>query len=144
MNITYSESIEKIKTLKEQAASLAKEHMSTAAKQIFEAYPKLQAFRWTQYTPYFNDGDECVFSSRAEYASVKYEEYGDAEDEEEGFSEVYTYKGCDFPEDIQAAHNEIKKGFGIVQDEDFKAVFGDHVQVTATRQGFEVEEYQHD
>ena len=31
-------------------------------KLFFEECPKIQAVVWSQYTPYFNDGDECVFS----------------------------------------------------------------------------------
>lgn len=31
-------------------------------KLFFEECPKVQAVVWSQYTPYFNDGDECVFS----------------------------------------------------------------------------------
>ena len=30
-------------------------------KLFFEECPKVQAVVWSQYTPYFNDGDECVF-----------------------------------------------------------------------------------
>jgi hypothetical protein len=28
---------------------------------VFERYPEVQAIRWTQYTPYFNDGEPCEF-----------------------------------------------------------------------------------
>lgn len=31
-------------------------------KLFFEECPKVQAVVWSQYTPYFNDGEECVFS----------------------------------------------------------------------------------
>lgn len=30
-------------------------------KLFFEECPKVQAVVWSQYTPYFNDGDECIF-----------------------------------------------------------------------------------
>lgn len=30
-------------------------------KLFFDECPKVQAVVWSQYTPYFNDGDECVF-----------------------------------------------------------------------------------
>jgi len=30
-------------------------------KQFFEECPKVQAVVWSQYTPYFNDGEECIF-----------------------------------------------------------------------------------
>jgi hypothetical protein len=31
-------------------------------KSFFEAAPEIKAVVWNQYTPYFNDGEECVFS----------------------------------------------------------------------------------
>jgi hypothetical protein len=31
-------------------------------KEVFEKYPEIKSFSWNQYTPYFNDGDECLFS----------------------------------------------------------------------------------
>ena len=39
-------------------------------KYIFEKYSKLESFGWTQYTPYFNDGDSCVFSAQVGYISI--------------------------------------------------------------------------
>ena len=30
-------------------------------KEFFDNNPGIKAVVWTQYTPYFNDGDECVF-----------------------------------------------------------------------------------
>lgn len=32
-----------------------------AIKEFFEIHPEIVALRWKQYTPYFNDGDACVF-----------------------------------------------------------------------------------
>lgn len=31
-------------------------------KAFFDAHPEAHALQWAQYTPYFNDGDPCVFS----------------------------------------------------------------------------------
>ena len=36
--------------------------LSEALKAIFEEYPQIESISWTQYTPYFNDGDSCEFS----------------------------------------------------------------------------------
>lgn len=33
-----------------------------AVKEIFKEFPKLKSFSWEEYTPHWNDGDECVFS----------------------------------------------------------------------------------
>jgi hypothetical protein len=38
-----------------------RELLSQAFQQFFEAHPEIEAFRWRQYTPYFNDGDTCYF-----------------------------------------------------------------------------------
>lgn len=40
-------------------------------KLFFDECPKIQAVIWTQYTPYFNDGDECVFSVNEPYFITK-------------------------------------------------------------------------
>jgi hypothetical protein len=33
-----------------------------AFKDLFDKYPEIRSVTWTQYTPYFNDGDTCTFS----------------------------------------------------------------------------------
>jgi hypothetical protein len=37
------------------------EIMKSAVEAFFAANPKINGVAWTQYTPYFNDGDECHF-----------------------------------------------------------------------------------
>lgn len=32
-----------------------------AVKEIFSEFPGLKSFSWSQYTPHWNDGDECTF-----------------------------------------------------------------------------------
>lgn len=39
-----------------------KETSHRAFKSFFDSTPRVRAICWVQYTPYFNDGDECVFS----------------------------------------------------------------------------------
>lgn len=36
--------------------------VKNAFSTLFDKYPTLEAIRWEQYTPYFNDGDPCEFS----------------------------------------------------------------------------------
>src|SRR5271170_2963726 len=70
----------KLASLKKQQAAVAKE-MANAAKAafkemsagVFKANPALISFRWTQCTPYWNDGDTCTFSAAIEYPSVTFE-----------------------------------------------------------------------
>lgn len=39
-------------------------------KDIFKKHKKLVSFSWTQYTPHWNDGDECVFSAHTDYLYI--------------------------------------------------------------------------
>lgn len=42
-----------------------------ALKVLFKEYPELSCFSWHQYTPYWNDGDECTFSASTDYLTLK-------------------------------------------------------------------------
>lgn len=61
--------IESLNTTIENLKSLRKtlmEQAQTAIKEAFEgflkAHPQCKTVVWSQYTPYFNDGDGCIFS----------------------------------------------------------------------------------
>lgn len=138
MPTDYADLKTKLAALREQMTTAAKDFFENASKQLFTENPTLKSFSWTQYTPYFNDGNECVFSAHTDYPEVNgYDEYG--------------YK-TDGDEDIEAGSlEEHKRLVALVRDlltnieeDDFRTMFGDHVQVTVTRKGVEVEEYSHD
>lgn len=140
-----------------------------AFKIFFDENPTVTAFTWTQYTPYFNDGDECVFGVHDMYysTSVMNKDEWEAhkpESEEEG-EEIKWYSAWNKPEvpsaqrvdqlktadteraDIEKVHENFKafsKETSLLPDELWKMVFGDHIEILATREGFEVEEYNHD
>ena len=45
---------------------------------IFDTFPEVKSVSWTQYTPYFNDGEECTFSAHIDYFYVNgTDKYGD-------------------------------------------------------------------
>lgn len=48
--------------IQEFAKSEFKSELLEAAKNLFSASDKIEAVKWPQYTPYFNDGDSCVFN----------------------------------------------------------------------------------
>lgn len=52
---------EEIKQKREAINKECKAVFEAEAKTIFERHPKLDSFKWRQYTPYFNDGEECIF-----------------------------------------------------------------------------------
>jgi hypothetical protein len=49
-------------------------------KELFSKQPVLNSFSWAQYTPYFNDGDECTFSVNREYIKINDTENDELED----------------------------------------------------------------
>ena len=53
----------KIAALKKQMMEELRKDFHGALVELFDAYPFVHAVHFTAYTPYFNDGDECTFSS---------------------------------------------------------------------------------
>jgi len=126
----------------ETIMAYGRQQMVGAFKTFFDAFPDVDALRWSQFTPYFNDGDVCEFS-RNEF-DVR--GYGDAqlvggqEMDEDGFYQGYE---IDSESDLGKALDHLYEGFADL-DETFRLAFGDHVRVTATRKGFTVESYDHE
>lgn len=104
--------------------------------EFFEKNPSVKAVKWQQYTPYFNDGEPCEFSVREFYFEVDGVEC-ESSDYDDGFFSTWS-RGA--PKTTVAAVRRLSE----IDDEIFEACFGDHVEVTATRKGFKVEEYDHD
>ena len=104
-------------------------------KDFFAGVPDVTHVSWTQYTPYFMDGDACEFSVNDIYFNeVEDEDYGDSEN------------GVDIdklPSDQKELCNKLTAL--ISENEDImESVFGDHVRVVLTANGAEVTEYEHD
>jgi len=115
-----------------------KQAVSEELAGLFAAHPELKAIRWKQYTPYFNDGDECVFGLREVYYRVEGTPK-DAGDYEDGYLSPSWDAKKRTPLET-AVHD-----FEIGRDRDiYRVCFDDHVEVTATRDGVTVEEYEHD
>ena len=151
--------------LRQKFQKTAQELFKETTKEFFDGNPAITAVVWTQYTPYFNDGDTCefrvnspTFTNAPDPEYVRWGEYeGDAEDVFAVENMAYVMKSDrDYHKEDQEA---IKKAGGVDVDsceafermicssamEDvMKAMFDDHVQVIATREGFEVNDYEHD
>lgn len=123
-------------------------------KEFFDKNPNVTGIVWTQYTPYFNDGDTCefgvndaTFTNAPDPENIRWDEYeGDEETAADG-SEIFTWGGWgDVPEGLNV---EMCRAFSRMicsseMEDVMKAMFGDHVKVVATREGFDVDDYDHD
>lgn len=125
-------------------------------KELFDKHPRLESVTWVQYTPYFNDGDPCYFSVHDFDASIsepeETEESDEDEDEEDEdlYDDDYTYgerlstiAESDDPE-LQKLAEAVSELNGEIPEDVLENVFGDHCKVTATRDGFDITEYEHD
>ena len=101
-------------------------------KEWFEKNPEVYGVKWRQYTPYFNDGDACVFRLGSVYS------YKTKEAFESG---VCPYE-CDDAEEVYGK-GTLEETLNSIEDI-LEAAFGDHVKVSATRNEITVEEYSHD
>lgn len=163
--MTIEEKIEKLKLKQEEIAKTKLELQKESelvfddfCKQVWEKYPLLESFGWTQYTPYFNDGDTCTFNVNTDYLKIN----GDYAEDSNWFSEknvtvngtwnreTRTYEGRvlednpDYNQKLVEACNSISNFLTIFDNDFFYRRFGDHCEINITKNGFEVEDYEHE
>jgi hypothetical protein len=66
----YRELRAKIVAAKKQMEETAKGLFKDMSNAFFEANPEIMGFSWTQYTPYYCDGDVCEFGANTDYPEV--------------------------------------------------------------------------
>jgi hypothetical protein len=137
---------EKLKEVQNQG----KQAISEAFVEFFEKCPDVEAVRWSQYAPYFNDGDACEFSVHELEVRLK-----DEEDFADQWSLNYELNkskhGGAFNREVDVEHPVVKILEPIsdalqssAMSSTMEAIFGNHVQVTVTRDGMEIDEHDHD
>ena len=152
----YKELKKQVEDAKKEMKKTAKAVFTEASEAIFEKYPQLLSYRWTQYTPYWNDGDTCTFSAYVddpvceikteEGKVIKYSQYGDYlyEDDDVEF-EVSEEEQQEFEKKYGKIGTEVAKFLQTFGDDDLEVMFGDHAAVTVKRTGkVSVEEYEHE
>lgn len=132
------------------------ENLKEVFKAFFAEVPEIKTVIWTQYTPYFNDGETCVFNvydpafTNIEKDSEDFEDikYGDYFGEEEDLFYIdYLYDGCVYADKLSANSKKVMKKLSEIiccNDELMEFMFGDHVKIIANKDGFDVMEYDHD
>jgi hypothetical protein len=149
------------KRFQEKAQELFKE----TTKEFFDKNPAVTAVIWTQYTPYFNDGDTCEFSVHEPYFTNATDEqfediarHGEYDGDEEGVWSESDWILCGDSEYCVNRRKEmnmegvdpqsIAKFSRLIQSSEMEdvmeAMFGDHVRIVATRNGFDVDDCDHD
>ena len=132
---------------KKELARQLQQDFGKVTAELFARYPLLGSFQWRQYTPYFNDGDTCEFGVRNDEIDITYNgidfdyvgQYsftsykGETQDTEEARQPLF--KEC-----YEAIHGLLKS----IPDELYKEGFGDHVRVTVTANGVDVDDYDHE
>lgn len=131
---------EHTKILKEMKEKVQKQ-LKPVLQDFMNSHPNIKAIGWTQYTPYFNDGDECIFRVGDLVATVS-EDYDDSF-YGDGWVEVYGDPEEGFTKQDWKDLKELNDTLHGLEDF-LKMVFGDHVKVLVTQKGVEVEEYEHD
>lgn len=125
------------------------------------AVPGIEAVKWQQYTPYFNDGEACTFRIYSAYVKIAGDEDEEAGDYGDGFRSSYDLYDLDR---TNGRWDKIYHQIGVADSKvvsdalaEFESVlengrhfvilnekFGDPAEVTATVGGFSVEYYEHD
>lgn len=132
----YTEAKKKMKAALEQANAIVKEAFLEASNEVFKKYPNIESFSWTQYTPYFNDGEECTFSAQTEYPQLTFTD---------GTEIDINYGSGDADAEVVAKEvAAVEKFLAQFDESDYKEMFGDHVRVVVSRKGVHTEEYSHD
>jgi hypothetical protein len=146
---------EKQKELQKRAREVFHEEIQG----LFATYPELQSVSWTQYTPYFNDGDECIFRCGGN-SSVNINLYGpDPETgpltpkgdyEAESKTEHYFSRYSTNPAPAESEPWQKRAAWDVTRicstlgDSLMKDIFGDHVLVMIGRDKIVVDNYEHE
>jgi len=132
------------KELDEALQKTARDAYVEVFNEFFEKYPQVEKISWTQATPYFNDGDPCVFSVH-ECCINGINSYGDGDyqEEDEEVEEAFAEKSKEEQDEHEKICNEFDK---IIYENEQAAeiAFGDHSRIVVTRDNIEVDEYYHD
>lgn len=141
---------------------------------LFEKSELIESISWTQYTPYFNDGSECVFRVHTDlYVNDEYYEdvefldksiiqkitAENLEEHKEFNSNCYgrewylkrqigedgNFKNPNFNEKEFKVVEEFKDTLQSIPDEFMKDLFDDHSKIIVYRNGeIKVNKYEHD
>jgi len=95
---------------------------------IFNKYPTLESFGWTQYTPYFNDGNETYFRANIDYLFINDEWVEDSE----------------WDSILSEAYSEILEFLKQFDNDFYLEKFGNDAKVKITKDCIEISDHEHE
>lgn len=120
---------------------------------FFKSQDKYVMIRWEQYTPYFNDGEACVFSVYEPHFFTP-EHMQEMEEEDDYYFEfegdyISTWRSREKMEKEYGGDEAKMMAYDVAKmlesnSDLLKAVFGDHTRVTVKPDGVHSEHYDHD
>lgn len=143
----FEELHQEIEEKREKATGLFK----IALKEALDGVLKegITKIKWRQYTPYFNDGEACIFSV---HEPVYYIDNGivptyfslEEEDEDGGWYYYSSYTAEKNKIKILESVEKLQLMFTDLDNFYFLNSFDDHAEITYDGQEFEVNDYSHD
>jgi hypothetical protein len=164
---TYDNLQKEIASLQERVKIESQKMVDGVFAKFLEDNPKVHGVGWTQYTPSWNDGEECYFSVNElhyYFSQDSWEDIGPHEGDDEITYYLKYAKGQELIDDTAKAKasleefgldldsvktvnddfNALRETIASIDDSYMEMIFGNHVKVYYTRDGFEVEEHSHD
>lgn len=135
--MSLQQTIDKYLVTRKQLTEQVLEELKKEFKKFFAENPGVKMITWTQYTPYFNDGEECVFSVNEIYffSGTKNEIESEEVDCREDSELTIRPEGP-----LSFMKNEIES----IPEEIMQDVFGNHAEIIVTPDNIEIREYEHD
>jgi len=116
-------------------------HIMSEFKKAKDICPTLHSFRWTQYAPYFNDGDPCVFSVNPD-VEANFGEDVDVDDEcDREYSSSYSY---DSGTKEHQAIEMLSEAIANIPEDVLESKYGENNQVTVSETDIVSDDYEHD
>lgn len=130
---------------KNELVNQLREEFPKILQPLFEKSKLINSIGWTQYTPYFNDGDECTFSVH-EVNQINGESEYDVIWTRKEIGDYHSrIPNPDFNQEEYEIYESFCDILSEIPDETYRDLFGDHAEITIHRDGrIEVEECKHD
>jgi hypothetical protein len=150
---------EKKSELKKQIIEESQNVFKSGMSILFDKHPVLESFGWTQYTPYFMDGDTCYFGVNIDEPNINGESgydlkginkkiiksYGTWNQDKKVYEGRVEVDNPDYNPNLESAVDDVREFLQMFDEDYFMDAFGDHMTITVYRNGsIDTDYYEHD